>query len=103
MLQALTGCGLLLVLHSAYSAVHYKSYMRGKGMTVEANTVPADVAVEVLIGFLMCLVGVTFNQGEFLPVKSSCSGDLKKYDTLDSRPEFEVFGHRGKYIATRGR
>ena len=62
---------------------------------------PVDVALEVVLGFFCCLVGVVWNAGKFLPVKSAVASGRRKYDTLESRPEFQTFNHRGAHIASR--
>ena len=57
--------------------------------------------VEVILGFVLCLVGVVWNAGKFLPVKSTVASGHRKYDTLHSRPEFHTFNHRGGVLAQR--
>ena len=51
-----TSLGALLVLHSTYSCLHYRSLALAADIQ-DASSPPADVVVEVILGFVLCLIG----------------------------------------------
>ena len=76
--------GILILIHSAYSCLHYRSiltssigvtidedFLLEKGYNPQASKPPLDVVVEVCIGFVLCLFGQMKAVGKFLPVVGS--------------------------------
>lgn len=52
----LTTVGCLLIIHSAYSCLHYRSLALVADLT-DTSSPPVDVIIEVILGFVTCLVG----------------------------------------------
>jgi hypothetical protein len=52
----LTTIGTLLILHSTYSCLHYRSLAIAADRP-DTSSPPADVVVEVFLGFALCLAG----------------------------------------------
>lgn len=52
----LTTVGCLLILHSAYSCLHYRSLALVADLN-DTSSPPVDVIIEVILGFGTCLVG----------------------------------------------
>ena len=52
----LTTLGCLLIIHSAYSCLHYRSLALVADLT-DTSSPPVDVIIEVILGFVTCLVG----------------------------------------------
>ncbi|KAL3761382.1 hypothetical protein ACHAW5_004995 [Stephanodiscus triporus] len=54
--STLTTIGALLILHSTYSCLHYRSLAIAADLP-DTSSPPADVVVEVFMGFALCLAG----------------------------------------------
>lgn len=92
-----SGLGLLLLLHAGYSAAHFQQFKKAADA---GDSAPLDAAVEALVGFFVCVVGVLTSAGAFLPIKGAAGGG-KSLDSAESTREFNVFEHRGKSIRRR--
>ena len=54
--STLTIIGVVLILHSTYSCLHYRSLAMAADLS-DTSSPPIDVAIEVFLGFALCLVG----------------------------------------------
>eukprot|EP00956_Cyclotella_meneghiniana_P008119 scaffold10804_cov53-Cyclotella_meneghiniana.AAC.1 len=52
----LTALGTVLILHSTYSCLQYRSLAIAADLP-DTSSPPMDVVIEVLTGFLLCLAG----------------------------------------------
>ena len=93
--------GGIVVFHAGVSVIHYKSLAKEAGVALEADGVPMDGIVEALIGFALCLFGSILSAGKLKPIRNTDHVASKTMDMVNSRPEFEVFAHRGKALAQR--
>ena len=98
---SLMGLGGVVVLHAGLSVIHYKSLAKEAGVKLEADAVPMDGVLEALIGFALCLFGSILSAGKLKPIRNTDHVASKTLDMVNSRPEFEVFSHRGKALAQR--
>ena len=62
---------------------------------------PAQATIEVIVGFTLALGGVLLAAGELKPIRATDQMASKTLDMVNSRPEFEVFAHRGRALAQR--
>ena len=70
----LTTVGCLLIIHSACSCLHYRSLAIVADLP-DTSSPPIDVIIEVIIGFVTCLVGQLMC-GSFHRVRSVPGGSL---------------------------
>lgn len=76
-----TCIGFFLVGHSAYSCLHYRSLEmvvdKGKSSVSSGlnftSAPPADVILEVLVGFILCLCGQLVSIGPLVEINKSSS------------------------------
>eukprot|EP00804_Cyclotella_cryptica_P016496 CCRYP_004718-RA/>CCRYP_004718-RA protein AED:0.00 eAED:0.00 QI:106/-1/1/1/-1/1/1/315/116 len=52
----LTSMGTVLILHSTYSCLQYRSLAMAADL-LDTTSPPIDVVIEVFLGFLLCLMG----------------------------------------------
>ncbi len=90
-----SGVGLLILLHAGFSAAHFQQFKKSSG-----DSAPLDAALEAIGGFFVCVVGVLYSAGAFLPIKGAAGGG-KSIDSAESTREFEVFEHRGRSLRRR--
>jgi len=69
----ITTIGVMLILHSAYSCLQYRSLALIADLS-DTSSPPLDVIIEVFLGFIICLVGQLMC-GQFHQVRVS-SGSL---------------------------
>lgn len=94
----ISGAGLLVLLHAGYSAAHFQQFKKASGGG--GDSAPIDAALEALVGFFVCVIGVLSSAGALLPIKGAAGGG-KSLDSAESTREFEVFEHRGKSLRKR--
>lgn len=93
--------GIIFIIHSAYSFVHYKMLMKSLGNVEEAKNMPYDVQVELMIGFLCTLLGVVGASGKLQPAKVTEVVSNKDFDVYDHRSDFQIFNHRAAALNRR--
>ena len=93
--------GIIFIIHSAYSFVHYKMLMKSLGNVQEASSMPSDVQVELLIGFLCALAGIVGASGTLKPAKVTDIITNKDFDVYDHRSDFRIFNHRAGALNRR--
>jgi len=101
----LTTIGTLLILHSTYSCLHYRSLAMAADLPLSiTSSPPLDVVMEVLVGFGMCLVGQLMMCGPFHEVRiaSSKNDGGKRREIVPpayrSR-DFDLFTTRAKLLS----
>ena len=91
----ITCIGSVLVLHSAYSCLHFRSLVEDESLVP-----PIDVLIEVLLGFLLCLIGSLVYIGPLLPIHTK--SDTKSVELVAppyrSR-DFDMYSTRLKVLA----
>jgi hypothetical protein len=100
----LTGLGALLMLHSAYSCLHYRSLLMDLDLQDAFAIPPADVYLEVGISFTILLLSQLMGAGSFQSVEI-ISGETRRplkapmYRTRD----FDVYAHRCKPVVSKAK
>eukprot|EP00557_Chaetoceros_sp_GSL56_P001362 CAMPEP_0176495550 /NCGR_PEP_ID=MMETSP0200_2-20121128/10716_1 /TAXON_ID=947934 /ORGANISM="Chaetoceros sp., Strain GSL56" /LENGTH=130 /DNA_ID=CAMNT_0017893435 /DNA_START=1469 /DNA_END=1861 /DNA_ORIENTATION=- len=107
-----TSMGIVILLHSAYSCLHYRFLLTNTGSTIDFDTLttptitsstcsssnsinldpskpPQDVVLECMIGFFLCLLGQIMAKGQFLPV--SGEGRKEVYAPVHVGRDFDLF------------
>mmetsp|Transcript_8737 Transcript_8737/g.11010 ORF Transcript_8737/g.11010 Transcript_8737/m.11010 type:complete len:114 (-) Transcript_8737:318-659(-) len=104
MSRFITTFGIILLLHSAYSCLHYRSILSSSTLDdflleqgYHESKPPQDVVIEVCIGFLLCLTGQIFSAGEFIPVIGSGRRELSAAAHVSR--DFDMFCTRQKIVA----
>ena len=92
----LTWAGILILLHSGYSAHHYKR------ISPDFTVPPADVLLEVCAAFGLMLIGKLLPIKIF-PVRYSKKTNVRKFEESYERPDFVPVNHRGALLRSRGR
>lgn len=98
----LTTLGTVLILHSTYSCLHYRSLAIAADLP-DTSSPPIDVVIEVFLGFMLCLAGQLMC-GTFHEVrrsgKSSSRGEIvaPAYRTRD----FDLFCTRARILSVSG-
>mmetsp|Transcript_30780 Transcript_30780/g.46686 ORF Transcript_30780/g.46686 Transcript_30780/m.46686 type:complete len:103 (+) Transcript_30780:36-344(+) len=92
----LTFTGVLLILHSAISCLHFRGLVADLNDVAETIPTPLDVQIEVLLGFILCLVGQISGVGPLRNIKTSASVTAPIYITR----EFDTYRHRGTALRT---
>ena len=54
-----------------------------------------------MLGFAVALAGVLLAAGQLKPIRATDEMASKTLDMVNSRPEFEVYAHRGGALAQR--
>mmetsp|Transcript_10086 Transcript_10086/g.14800 ORF Transcript_10086/g.14800 Transcript_10086/m.14800 type:complete len:113 (+) Transcript_10086:191-529(+) len=101
----ITPVGIIAVLHSAYSCLHYRSILSSSNLDLlesgytkyNPSKPPQDVVIECLIGFTLCLIGQLIVKGHFIPVVSS-TGTVKA--AVHISRDFDLFATRAGIIAS---
>ena len=71
----LTAIGTILILHSTYSCLHYRSLAIAANLLPDiTSSPPIDVLIEVWVGFILCLIGQLTYYGPFHQVRRKAIG-----------------------------
>ena len=79
--------GGVLIIHAAYSTVHYKELVKEAGVT-NVSLPPADAVLEIIVGYLICMFGILSTAGSFTPIRST--------EQIASRCVWSAFAARGQ-------
>lgn len=93
----LTTIGTLLIFHSTYSCLHYRSLATAADLP-DASSPPADVVVEAFLGFALCLAGQLLC-GPFHRVRAAGSGRREIVAPPYRTRDFDLFNTRAKALA----
>lgn len=91
--------GLLSLLHAAFSAAQYRSYLR---VTEQPFVnLPLDIIVQALASLLIVLYLTVSIAGNFKVISADEMLAAKRQDVLfaTSQPSFQVFDHRGRVLS----
>eukprot|EP00026_Physarum_polycephalum_P023196 Phypoly_transcript_28033.p2 GENE.Phypoly_transcript_28033~~Phypoly_transcript_28033.p2 ORF type:complete len:110 (+),score=5.42 Phypoly_transcript_28033:36-332(+) len=88
--------GLLLLLHSAYSAAQHREYSRETGKLFES--IPTDVYIETILAVVISAWGVVGVSGTLKPIKLLDAVSKTTFDSVDIRPSFMSLNTRGKVV-----
>eukprot|EP00551_Chaetoceros_affinis_P009857 CAMPEP_0203662058 /NCGR_PEP_ID=MMETSP0090-20130426/162_1 /ASSEMBLY_ACC=CAM_ASM_001088 /TAXON_ID=426623 /ORGANISM="Chaetoceros affinis, Strain CCMP159" /LENGTH=117 /DNA_ID=CAMNT_0050524799 /DNA_START=57 /DNA_END=410 /DNA_ORIENTATION=+ len=102
--RLLTPLGIIVLLHSAYSCLHYRSIISSSALEdfllekgYNESSPPKDVVIEVILGFLFCLFGQVREAGEFLPVVGTGRTELRAPAHVSR--DFDLFCTRARIVA----
>jgi hypothetical protein len=103
MTRLITSLGIITLLHSAYSCLHYRSILTSSSIdetdfNLDPSKPPHDVVIECMIGFALCLVGQILGAGEFLPIVGEGRREVKAAAHVGR--DFDVFCTRAGIIAS---
>jgi len=91
-------CGILSLLHTAYSATQHRSFVRLTEQ--EFTTLPIDVLVQGVLSLILTMYAVLFIAGDFKEIRANIDLQHKTWDTVGHRPSFMVFSHRGRCVTS---
>uniref|UniRef100_A0A1B0BG20 Membrane magnesium transporter n=1 Tax=Glossina palpalis gambiensis TaxID=67801 RepID=A0A1B0BG20_9MUSC len=89
--------GFLSLAHAAYSAAHYRTFLR---LTEQEFTkLPLDIVVQIVVSLIMIIYYVVQVVGNFKEIRATVDMQAKSWDTLGNFPSFYHFNHRGKALS----
>ncbi|XP_073822098.1 ER membrane protein complex subunit 5 [Musca autumnalis] len=90
--------GFASLLHAAYSAAHYRTYLR---LTEQEFTkLPLDIVVQTVVSLIVVIYNVIQIVGNFKEIRATVDMQAKSWDTLGNFPSFYTFNHRGKALSS---
>ena len=100
--------GAFLMLHAAYSCMHYRSLLQDLDLLDTTSESPLDVYVEVGLAFFLILIGELMSMGPLSSVEvvfdnaTSSTTNTKKKTPLAAHPhktrDFDVYSNRSKLL-----
>ena len=103
----LKATGALLMLHAAYSCMHYRSILQDLDLLEIRAGTPSDVYAEVAVSFFLVLLGELIAMGplQSVEVLTTTSGGTEKKQPLVAHPhktrDFDVYSNRSKLLLRR--
>ncbi|KAJ2327607.1 hypothetical protein IWW51_001658 [Coemansia sp. RSA 2702] len=94
--QGIAVAAFVSMLHSGYSAREYLLYSKSVGR--QDLSLPIEIVLECLVSLAVMTVALVVGVGKLKPI--SYEAEMKRYsiDGVFSRPSFQVFNHRGRYL-----
>ena len=93
--------GILIILHAGYSFVQHKQLAEYAGLDALKGTIPVDVLLEIVLGFVVALYGALANAGTFQPIAYATHVNARSWDDSFNQESFRLFNHRGKFLSQR--
>jgi hypothetical protein len=93
-----TGLGFLLMIHAAYSCLHYRSILKDLDLEESFAIPPMDVYVEVGISFAALLLGQLWGVGSFQSVDVFAKSHRPLVAPVYRTRDFDIYEHRSKVI-----
>ena len=95
--------GLSLLLHAAYSTVHYRGLLKAMPAATAAQLPlpPFDVYAEAMAAFLFCAAGSIIGAPALRKVRAVSDSANKTLDDVLTNPDFMTFNHRGVALRRR--
>jgi hypothetical protein len=94
----LTGFGSVLMVHAAYSCLHYRSILQDLDLEESFAIPPADVYIEVGISFGVLLLGQLLGAGTFQSVEVFAKHRRPLVAPVYRTRDFDIYEHRSKVI-----
>ncbi|KAI9027890.1 magnesium transporter [Hyaloraphidium curvatum] len=94
--RGLTILGLLLLLHSGYSAIEHIAFL--KATERFESVLPGDIVTECLVGMAISVAGVVMLATPLKPILLEIELARKTYDVLDNRLSFLPARTRALYL-----
>jgi len=94
--RALVMIGIMSLIHSGYSAVQYKIYL--KLTEEEFVNLPGDIIVQVIFSLTLAILGIVKVAGELRDIHAAAELAHRSWETYGNRPSFYSFNHRGKIM-----
>ena len=106
----LTWIGSLLMLHGAYSCLHYRGILQDLDLEDSESypIPPKDVTIEVSIAFIALLLGELLSAGKLQPVEVISKNPSKSSSNHEQRKplqaptylnrDFDIYANRGKVL-----
>ncbi|KAH6564106.1 hypothetical protein BASA50_004030 [Batrachochytrium salamandrivorans] len=88
--------GIVLLLHSGYSAIDHFAYLKTIGK--QETQLPLDIILEVLVSILIFTQGAVMVAGDLKPIALEIELSRKSMDWVDSTPGFKIVNHRGSAL-----
>eukprot|EP00013_Stygamoeba_regulata_P008993 CAMPEP_0177686026 /NCGR_PEP_ID=MMETSP0447-20121125/33343_1 /TAXON_ID=0 /ORGANISM="Stygamoeba regulata, Strain BSH-02190019" /LENGTH=107 /DNA_ID=CAMNT_0019196109 /DNA_START=89 /DNA_END=412 /DNA_ORIENTATION=+ len=91
----LAAVGLVLLLHSIFSAVEHREYIR---LMETEQGLPMDIQIECIVAVAIFIVGAGIVGTNFVPIKLTEKFARKTSDMIMARSEFSLFNTRGRVL-----
>ncbi|KAI8118655.1 ER membrane protein complex subunit 5 isoform X1 [Lucilia cuprina] len=89
--------GFASLAHAAYSAAHYRTYLR---LTEQEFTkLPLDIVVQIVVSLIVVIYNLIQIVGNFKEIRATVDMQAKSWDTFGNFPSFYSFNHRGKALS----
>mmetsp|Transcript_23513 Transcript_23513/g.66531 ORF Transcript_23513/g.66531 Transcript_23513/m.66531 type:complete len:97 (-) Transcript_23513:108-398(-) len=92
---ATTTTSILLMLHAAYSCLHYRTIY--EDMFDLQLKIPIDIYIEIGISFTLLLINELMTMGKFQTVTIQADHQRLDAPTYMTR-NFDIYTHRGKFM-----
>mmetsp|Transcript_19306 Transcript_19306/g.27158 ORF Transcript_19306/g.27158 Transcript_19306/m.27158 type:complete len:113 (+) Transcript_19306:165-503(+) len=100
--RILSPLGAIILLHSAYSCLHYRSILSSSTVDLPSDlyssSPPQDVVVECIAGFVLCLLGQLSQAGSLQVIRGE--GRIEMQAPSFKTRDFDIFNTRAKVIST---
>eukprot|EP00386_Alphamonas_edax_P014914 GDKI01045646.1.p1 GENE.GDKI01045646.1~~GDKI01045646.1.p1 ORF type:complete len:116 (+),score=26.31 GDKI01045646.1:118-465(+) len=90
--------GVGILLHAGYVIVEWRKRMVSLGIHEELS-IPFEIVFQILLGVLLALWAGVYQAGAFKPIRITGS-QKPSWDSLNARPDFRVFSHRGEHVGS---
>ena len=98
----LTAVGSVLMIHAAYSCLHYRSILQDLDLEDTFSIPPMDVYVEVGMSYFILLLAELLRTGSFQPVEVAVKVNQPKRKTLGAPAyqtrDFDIYRNRSKKL-----
>ncbi|ORZ04174.1 membrane magnesium transporter-domain-containing protein [Lobosporangium transversale] len=88
--------GFLLLFHSGYSTFEHLSYL--KAVDGHESGLPTDIVVELLVSVAIFGLGIVLVADNFKEILMETEMAKQSIESLDARPSFYSFNHRGRAV-----
>ncbi|KAI8814585.1 magnesium transporter [Cladochytrium replicatum] len=88
--------GVILLLHSGYSAYDHIAYLKVVGK--QERSLPIEILAECIISTVVCVIAIAFVSGSLRPVSLEHELKNRSLDVIDNHPSFRTLQHRGRVL-----
>ncbi|KAF9950395.1 Membrane magnesium transporter 1 [Mortierella alpina] len=88
--------GFLLLFHSGYSTFEHLSYL--KAIDGHESGLPLDIVIELLASVAFFGLGIVLVADDFKEILMETEMAKQSIESLDARPSFYSFNHRGRAV-----